>query len=150
MEKRRQSMRQRLGDVPLHDRSAHALLPNLLETEEEYRARAENGLCAVPLQTDDWIRPPTSQRQPCPQQTSGISLKQSEEARDMLNRDLIAIHKEIKKITSKIKELDEEEHIKSEWKFAALVIDRLCLWICVTATLLSTLAILLSAPHLIA
>ena len=150
MEKRRRSVRQRSGDVPLHDRSAHALLPNLLETEEEYRARAENGMCGMPIQADDWIRPPTSQGQPCQQRTAGISMKQSDDSTNILNNDLIAIHRELKKITSKIKQMDEEEHIKSEWKFAAIVIDRLCLWICVTLTLVSTLAILFSAPHLIA
>ena len=152
MEKRRQSVmhRQRLGDVQLHDRSAHALLPNLLETEEEYRTLAENGMCGITVHSDDWIRPPTSQEQHCQQRQAGLNSKFNEPSRDILNNDLIAIHKELKKITSKIKQLDEEEHIKSEWKFAALVIDRLCLWICVIATLISTAAILLSAPHLIA
>ena len=150
MEKRRQSMihRQRLGDIQLHDRTSHALLPNLLETEEQHRTRTENGMCGITAQTDDWIRPPTSQNQLYQQSPGGYNSKQSET--DILNHDLVAIHREVKKITSKIKQNDEDEHIKSEWKFAALVIDRLCLWVCLTATFVSTVAILVSAPHLIA
>jgi len=37
----------------------------------------------------------------------------------------------------------------SDWKFAAMVVDRLCLWMFSVFTLVSTGAILLSAPHVV-
>ncbi|XP_060592924.1 neuronal acetylcholine receptor subunit alpha-7-like [Ruditapes philippinarum] len=155
-EKRRQSIlqRHRLGDVQMHERmTTHSLLPNLLESEEEYRACAENGLCGLnTLGASDWIR----QAQACNinmTQTSGDdtgSTKYVNDKSEFASPNLVAILVELKKITSKLKEDEEDTNIKNEWKFAAIVIDRLCLWICLAATLISTIAILSSAPHLVA
>ncbi|XP_078315737.1 neuronal acetylcholine receptor subunit alpha-7-like isoform X1 [Crassostrea virginica] len=63
--------------------------------------------------------------------------------------DLLCILRELRKITSRSKREEEEVVVRGEWRFAAMVIDRLCLWICVTFTLISTLAVLFSAPHLV-
>ena len=62
--------------------------------------------------------------------------------------DLNAILREIRKITAKCKREDEDLELRGEWRFAAMVLDRLCLWICVTLTVLSTTAIMFSAPTL--
>lgn len=63
--------------------------------------------------------------------------------------DLLSILKELRKITTRCKREEEEVVVRGEWRFAAMVIDRLCLWICVTFTVISTLAVLFSAPHLV-
>ena len=52
------------------------------------------------------------------------------------------------KIQLKCKREDEDLELRGEWRFAAMVLDRLCLWICVTLTVLSTTAIMFSAPTL--
>ena len=57
--------------------------------------------------------------------------------------------KELKFITNRMKEMDEENEIVSDWKFAAMVIDRFCLITFTSFTLATTLAVLLSAPHII-
>jgi nicotinic acetylcholine receptor, invertebrate len=44
---------------------------------------------------------------------------------------------------------DEEEEIISDWKFAAMVIDRFCLITFTAFTVITTIAVLLSAPHII-
>ena len=44
-----------------------------------------------------------------------------------LHRELSLILKEIKVITDKIKDDDEAGNVENDWKFAAMVIDRLCL-----------------------
>ena len=154
-DKRRQSViqRHRLGDVQMQERTTtHSLLPNLLESEEEYHACAENGLCGY--NTSDWIRQTQAPAHGC------NMTQQNEEETDRAKHfndksefsrpNLIAILVELKKITSKLKQDEEDTDIKNEWKFAAIVIDRLCLWICLAATLISTIAILSSAPHLVA
>ena len=150
VEKRRQSLiqRQKLGDIQMHDRACHSLLPNLLETEEDFRACVENGRCT--LRNDDWIRVPTSHGAGANQSTVEDVDRGKILDNSILKSDLVLILREIRKITTKLRQDEEEIEIKNEWKFAALVIDRLCLWICVAATTISTAAILGSAPHLVA
>ncbi|KAL4227369.1 Neuronal acetylcholine receptor subunit alpha-7 [Mactra antiquata] len=150
--KRRQSVlfnRQRLGDIQMHERT-HALLPNLLESEEEYRACSENGLCG----RHDWRRHRQSRDSNMSPQihqlAEEIDRTKPHDTNGVSCRDISSILSELRKITSKMKQEEEENEIKNEWKFAALVIDRLSLLICLAATFISTAAILLSAPHLIA
>jgi nicotinic acetylcholine receptor len=59
------------------------------------------------------------------------------------------ILKELRIITEKIKQDEEFSNECNDWKFAAMVIDRLCLWCFTIFTIVSTLAILLSAPHVL-
>ena len=56
--------------------------------------------------------------------------------------------KEMKFLTDKLRRDEDFEEQCTDWKFAALVIDRLCLWIFTIFTISSTCAILFSAPHL--
>lgn len=44
---------------------------------------------------------------------------------------------------------DEGAYVSRDWKFAAMVVDRLCLYIFTLFTIGATLAVLLSAPHII-
>jgi len=57
------------------------------------------------------------------------------------------ILKELQFITKKIKTDEEEEDKSNDWKFAAMVIDRLCLVFFSMATFISTAAILLTAKN---
>jgi len=65
------------------------------------------------------------------------------------NRELQSILKELKFITNRMKMRDEEEDIIMDWKFAAMVIDRFCLITFTAFTIITTIAVLLSAPHII-
>ena len=65
------------------------------------------------------------------------------------NRELQCILKELKFITNRMKIHDEELEIISDWKFAAMVIDRFCLITFTAFTVITTIAVLLSAPHII-
>jgi len=103
----------RLRDAVLQERQSRILLTNFMETDEDIRM--ENGA---------YVRRVTSPREEnpylCPKS------------------DLNAILREIRKITAKCKREDEDLELRGEWRFAAMVLDRLCLWICVTLTVLST------------
>lgn len=66
-----------------------------------------------------------------------------------LHRELSLILKEIKVITDKIREDDEAGSVESDWKFAAMVIDRICLIAYTFFTIMATVAVLHAAPHVI-
>jgi hypothetical protein len=58
-----------------------------------------------------------------------------------------AILKELSKLTQKIKDDDEDEAKELNWKFAAMVIDRLCMVFFIVSTAICTFGILFSAPN---
>ncbi|KAF6770045.1 hypothetical protein AHF37_11862 [Paragonimus kellicotti] len=64
--------------------------------------------------------------------------------------DLEKIVTELRFITSKIREDEQEALVNLEWKFAARVIDRFCLVVFGIFNVLTTVVILGSAPNLIA
>ncbi|XP_043251668.1 neuronal acetylcholine receptor subunit alpha-7-like isoform X2 [Colletes gigas] len=63
--------------------------------------------------------------------------------------ELILILKEIKIITDQLKTEELNTNVKNDWKFAAMVIDRMCLIIFTLFTIIATITVLLSAPHII-
>lgn len=63
------------------------------------------------------------------------------------HRELSLILKEIRVITDKIRKDDEAAEVTNEWKFAAMVVDRLCLIIFTLFTIIATVAVLASAPQ---
>ena len=52
-------------------------------------------------------------------------------------------------ITETIKTSKEESLIVNDWKFAAIVLDRVCLLIFTVFTLVATLALFTTAPHIL-
>jgi hypothetical protein len=64
-------------------------------------------------------------------------------------RELSLILKEIKVITDKIRDDEESATVEGDWKFAAMVLDRLCLITFTLFTIVATLAVLAAAPHVI-
>jgi nicotinic acetylcholine receptor len=64
-------------------------------------------------------------------------------------RELQAILKELQFITGRMRKADDEAELISDWKFAAMVVDRFCLIIFTMFTIIATVAVLLSAPHII-
>ncbi|CAD7086203.1 unnamed protein product [Hermetia illucens] len=69
--------------------------------------------------------------------------------RSSTDYELSLILKEIRFITDQLRKEDEENDIANDWKFAAMVVDRLCLIIFTMFTILATIAVLFSAPHII-
>lgn len=58
-----------------------------------------------------------------------------------------SILKELGKLTQKIKDDDDDEAKELKWKFAAMVIDRLCMWFFIISTLVCTVGILFTSPN---
>jgi hypothetical protein len=57
--------------------------------------------------------------------------------------------REIRVITDKLQEDDRSADIENDWKFAAMVLDRLCLITFTAFTVIATVAVLAAAPHVI-
>ena len=64
-------------------------------------------------------------------------------------RELSLILKELRVITDKIRDEEDTAAIENDWKFAAMVLDRMCLITFTLFTFVATIAVLLSAPHII-
>ena len=58
-----------------------------------------------------------------------------------------SILKELHKLTQKIKDDDEDESKELNWKFAAMVLDRLCMIFFIVSTVVCTVGILLTSPN---
>ncbi|XP_043290471.1 neuronal acetylcholine receptor subunit alpha-7 isoform X2 [Cervus elaphus] len=63
--------------------------------------------------------------------------------------DLAKILEEVRYIAHRFRCQDESEAVCSEWKFAACVVDRLCLMAFSVFTILCTIGILMSAPNFV-
>jgi hypothetical protein len=67
---------------------------------------------------------------------------------DVLRKNLGSILKELRLITQKLKDDEEDEGKSLDWKFAAMVIDRLCMVVFAVATLLSAILILFTSKNI--
>lgn len=63
--------------------------------------------------------------------------------------ELAKILDEVRYIAKRFRDQDEDESVCNEWKFAASVIDRLCLMAFSLFTILCTIGILMSAPNFV-
>lgn len=64
--------------------------------------------------------------------------------------ELKNISTQIKFMRRRMEEDERDEQAANDWKFAAMVVDRLCLFIFTTFIVVSTCGIMFSSPHLIA
>lgn len=63
--------------------------------------------------------------------------------------EILYILEEVSYIAQRFRDQDEAEAICSEWKFAAAVVDRLCLVAFSLFSIICTFTILMSAPNFI-
>lgn len=64
-------------------------------------------------------------------------------------RELSLILKELRVITEKIRNDENASETECDWKFAAMVLDRLCLILFTFFTVIATVVLLTTAPHVI-
>ena len=81
--------------------------------------------------------------------TGNLSTTEDSTVSHPLQRELNLILKEIKVITDKLRGDDESAEVEADWKFAAMVLDRLCLVFFTAFTIIATGATLAAAPHVI-
>lgn len=126
-----------LRELELKDRSSKSLLANVLDIDDDFRHHSatlqSSGHAAPYLRShahpDEAALLPGSCLGP--------------------HRELTLILKELRVITDKLRKEDEASEVTNDWKFAAMVVDRLCLIIFTLFTIIATIAVLFSAPHII-
>uniref|UniRef100_A0A1B6LF62 Neurotransmitter-gated ion-channel transmembrane domain-containing protein n=1 Tax=Graphocephala atropunctata TaxID=36148 RepID=A0A1B6LF62_9HEMI len=120
-------MSNRMKELELKERSSKSLLANVLDIDDDFRhcTSANSSYMRVGLTVDEST--------PC----------------SWGQRDLQCILKELQFITNRMRKADEEAELISDWKFAAMVVDRFCLIVFTLFTVIATVAVLLSAPHII-
>ncbi|XP_059487019.1 neuronal acetylcholine receptor subunit alpha-7 isoform X4 [Neocloeon triangulifer] len=129
-------MHKRKKELELKDRSCKSLLTNVLELDDDFRQISGpscgaylRGMSASTL--DDTVA-----------HVGGSACSASQ-------RELQLILRELQFITGRMRQADEKADLISDWKFAAMVVDRFCLIIFTMFTVVATVAVLLSAPHII-
>lgn len=65
-----------------------------------------------------------------------------------LRAELLAILNELRWITSKLKDDAEEGSVTSDWKFVAMVVDRLCLWVFTFYYVVGSIIVFMRAPNI--
>ncbi|XP_042877433.1 neuronal acetylcholine receptor subunit alpha-7-like isoform X2 [Penaeus japonicus] len=127
-------------EYPLEERSSKSLLANVLDIDDDFRAHTLPHTHTT--NNTAFIRVPHG----------GHSVDDSHLVHTCMSsctRELNLILKEIRMITDKMRKKDEDDEVRSDWKFAAMVVDRLCLIVFTLFTVTATVAVLLSAPHII-
>ncbi|XP_037937887.1 neuronal acetylcholine receptor subunit alpha-7-like [Teleopsis dalmanni] len=147
--------KQQIQNVELKERSSKSLLANVLDIDDDFRCNHRCASATLPHQ-------PTYYRAMYRQGDDGsvgpvgpVSDGRMHEAishtclSSSAEYELALILKELRWITDQLKKEDETGDITRDWKFAAMVVDRLCLIIFTLFTIIATLAVLFSAPHFI-
>jgi nicotinic acetylcholine receptor len=132
-----------MRNLELKERSSRSLLANVLDIEDDIRGTMGMGMgMGMGLHNPNsasYIR------------ITGNTMDDSSNMHTCLSaqRELQMILKELRYVTGKMKKDDDDVDIISDWKFAAMVVDRFCLIIFTLFTIVATLAVLLTAPHFI-
>ncbi|XP_058129060.1 neuronal acetylcholine receptor subunit alpha-7-like isoform X4 [Anopheles coustani] len=126
----------RMKELELKERSSKSLLANVLDIDDDFRHPC-SGISGstTAIGGSVFTRLTTVEEQNA---NSGCT-----------HKDLHHILKELQFITNRMKKADEEAELISDWKFAAMVVDRFCLFVFTLFTIIATVTVLLSAPHII-
>ncbi|XP_050538124.1 acetylcholine receptor subunit alpha-type acr-16 isoform X4 [Daktulosphaira vitifoliae] len=117
--------------MELRERSSRSLLANVLDIDDDFRASV------LSHRTFN-----------CGASTSSPA----SEARSICNysaRELQLILHEVRYITDYMKKQQDDQEVINDWKYAAMVVDRFCLLVFTFFTIVATVAVLYSAPHII-
>merc|ERR1719295_824981 len=142
-------MQNKMKELDLKERSSKSLLANVLDMDDDFRPSStlppppsqHHPSHASQNKNGGFIRLPSTL--PAPEEPPGSIFPPG------IHRELSLILKEIKIITDKIRDDDESAATENDWKFAAMVLDRLCLITFTLFTIIATFAVLAAAPHVI-
>ncbi|XP_013406819.1 neuronal acetylcholine receptor subunit alpha-7 [Lingula anatina] len=126
--------RSNMRELEMKERASKSLLVNVLDMDDDHIRSPKTNGTPFRIKVDNDIRfSPTHHSNPHACATK-IELRN--------------IHRELKHISDKLKKKEQAAEVRSEWMFAARVIDRLCIWLFTIFTVTSTCVIIFSAPHL--
>ncbi|XP_043950255.1 acetylcholine receptor subunit alpha-type acr-16 isoform X7 [Drosophila biarmipes] len=124
----------RMKELELKERSSKSLLANVLDIDDDFRHTISGSQTAIGSSAS-FGRPTT--------------VEEHHTAIGCNHKDLHLILKELQFITARMRKADDEAELIGDWKFAAMVVDRFCLIVFTLFTIIATVTVLLSAPHII-
>nr|ABJ09670.1 nicotinic acetylcholine receptor subunit 6 isoform III [Musca domestica] len=124
----------RMKELELKERSSKSLLANVLDIDDDFRHTVSGSQTAIGSSAS-FGRP--------------TAVEEHHNAIGCNHKDLHLILKELQFITARMRKADDEAELISDWKFAAMVVDRFCLIVFTLFTIIATVTVLLSAPHII-
>ncbi|XP_035894997.1 neuronal acetylcholine receptor subunit alpha-7 isoform X5 [Anopheles stephensi] len=126
----------RMKELELKERSSKSLLANVLDIDDDFRHPC-TGISGSTTAIGGSVF------------TRLTTVEEQNASSGCTHKDLHHILKELQFITNRMKKADEEAELISDWKFAAMVVDRFCLFVFTLFTVIATVTVLLSAPHII-
>lgn len=164
-------MQNKMKELDLKERSSKSLLANVLDMDDDFRPSStlphsshihphhpshthppqmNNATGNNSMNSNAFARVPSAGGLPSlPGLNSSASGADESSFPPGAFRELSLILKELRVITDKIRDDEDTAAIENDWKFAAMVLDRLCLITFTLFTIIATIAVLLSAPHII-
>ncbi|CRK93806.1 CLUMA_CG007333, isoform A [Clunio marinus] len=145
-----------IQDVELRERSSKSLLANVLDIDDDFRHNCRPLTPGGTLpHNPPYFRTVYRHDDNCSIGTIGGGRMPDAIAphacsfNSSADYELALILKEIRFITDQIRKDDDDSGVAKDWKYAAMVVDRLCLIIFTFFTIAATIAVLMSAPHII-
>uniref|UniRef100_A0A182F6Z4 Neurotransmitter-gated ion-channel ligand-binding domain-containing protein n=1 Tax=Anopheles albimanus TaxID=7167 RepID=A0A182F6Z4_ANOAL len=126
----------RMKELELKERSSKSLLANVLDIDDDFRHPC-SGISGSTTAIGGSVF------------TRLTTVEEQNANTGCTHKDLHHILKELQFITNRMRKADEEAELISDWKFAAMVVDRFCLFVFTLFTIIATVTVLLSAPHII-
>jgi len=136
--------------VELNEASSKSLLANVLDINDDFGViNKQKNLKLNKLPNEFITSYDSAEHNFLKRDNSSLSSESITSRQEMnsLKTNLNSILSEIKFITRKVKDDETDEFRSLHWKFAAMVIDRLCMVFFTVATLFSTSVILFSSKN---
>jgi len=129
-------MQSKMKQLDMKETSSKSLLANVLDMDDDYIPNRKN--IKVSTVNNTFYR-------------SSMSVQDFGEhfSHSSIHRELVNILKEIRVISDKVRADDDAANIENDWKFAAMVLDRICLITFSLFTIIATIVVLAAAPHVI-
>ncbi|KAG1669856.1 Neuronal acetylcholine receptor subunit alpha-7 [Nymphon striatum] len=132
-------MSSKMKDLEMKERNSKSLMANVLDIDDDFRHMNNSttlsggpaGCCLLH-----------------PQHASLEESVSTIHSCNSIHRELIAILTELKYVTNKMRNDSDAEETASDWKFGAMVVDRLCLILFSIFTVISTCVCILRAENL--
>ncbi|KAJ9576123.1 hypothetical protein L9F63_007010, partial [Diploptera punctata] len=139
-----------MRELELKERSSKSLLANVLDIDDDFRHHGGTLQTSSAVSATGFLRGAHAHHEDGGG-GGGTLLHGGGSGSSCLgpHRELTLILKELRVITDKLRKEDEAAEVTNDWKFAAMVVDRLCLIIFTLFTVIATIAVLFSAPHII-
>ncbi|KAK0162376.1 hypothetical protein PV327_008720 [Microctonus hyperodae] len=131
----------KMREMERQNKTSMSLIANVLDMNDDYRLRPP-----ITNISSTYTRTPAHET---PGRPATVEDTTATLPLNGTQSELQRILKELQFITKRMKRGECDSETISDWKFAAMAVDRLCLIVFTLFTLIATIAVLLSAPHII-